>query len=283
LHNQTFYGAVKRRDEEKLQYVVREPLRYKASKKDNGFKSWEELNERIVDLGHPTDSKELKPMVKMMLSQFPEGTSFKEAYEKGIYMLDKNGHKVNQIRHVRCYDKNVSNPVKVKKHTYQSKKEYKQYVWAALGDGSAYALCEYSDGHIKEYKKYTYMEISENRKSGLEDIPTVLSDKKGQPLNLVRKIIKGDMLLLYQNSPDEVLNLVPSEFSRRLYRVISFEGKCRINLLHHLLPKFDKKGESVKDFNKLPQAIRCSINGLSFLQKDVDFVFSRGGITLKEY
>ena len=187
------------------------------------------------------------------------------------------------MRHIRCYNKNVSNPVKVKKHTYQSKKEYKQYVWAALGDGSAYALCEYSDGHLREYKKYTYMEISENRKSGLEDIPTVLSGKKGLTLKLVRKIIKGDMLLLYQNSPDEVLNLVPSELSRRLYRVISFEGKCRINLLHHLLPKFDKKGESVKDFNKLPQAIRCSINGLSFLQKDVDFDFSRGGITLKEY
>ena len=282
LHNQTFYGAVKRRTEEKLQYVVREPLRYKVSKNDKGFKDWEELNERIVDLSHPTESKELRPMVKMMMSQFPEGTSFKEACEQGIYMLDKNGHKVNQIRHVRCYDKNVSNPVRVKKHTYPSNKEYKRYVWAALGDGSTYALCEYSDGHIKEYKKYTYMEISENRKSGFEDIPTVYYGKKGQPLKLVRKIIKGDMLLLYQFSPDEVLNLVPSELSKRLYKVLSFERKCDINLLHHLLPKAEKRGVSVKAFNQLPQAIRCSINKLSFLQKDVDFVFSREGIILKE-
>ena len=218
-------------------------------------------------------------MVKMMMSQFPEGTSFKVACEQGIYMLDRNGRKINRIRHIRCYDKNVSNPVKVKKHTYPSNKEYKQHIWAALGDGSTYALCEYSDGHIKEYKKYTYMDISEY---GLEDIPTFYSDKKGHPLKLVRKIIKGDMLLLYQYSPEEVLNLVPSELSRRLYKVLSFERKCDINLLHHLLPKVEKRGESVKSFNKLPQAIRCSINNLSFLQKDLDFVFSKDGITLKE-
>lgn len=296
LHNQTFYGAVKRRGEEKVQYVVRELLRYKASTRDKGFKDWKDLNDRIVDLSHSTDTKELKPMVKMMMSQFPEGTTFREACEQGIYMLDRNGQKINRIRHIRCYDKNVSNPVKVKKHTYPSNKEYKQHVWAALGDGSTYALCEYSDGQTKVYKKYTYMEISENRKSGIEDIPQVLMGKKGQQLKLVRKIIKGDMLLLYQDSPEEVLNLVPSELSRRLYKVLGFEGVYGITLSHHLLSDSNKKektddgekkrdkGKSIKeckDYSMLPPVIRCSINVISFLQKDMDFDFSKDGITLK--
>lgn len=288
LHNQTFYGAIRRRSDDKMFYVVREPLKYKSSEKDKGFKDWKELNKRIVDLNHPADSEDFKPMVQMMMRQFSEGTTFKDACEQGIYMLDKNGRKVNKLRHVRCYGKNVTNPVKVKRHTYPSEKEYKQHILAALGDNSVYALCEYCDGQTKEYKRYTYMEISENRKAGFEDIPLIYPSKKGQPLQLVRKIVKGDMLLIYKDSPEELLHLDRSELSKRLYRVLSFERKSDIKLLRHLFAKPEKKndktsdrGESIKEYNKLPTVIRCSINGFSFLQKGVDFEFTKDGIILK--
>lgn len=293
LHNQTFYGAIRRRSDDKEFYVVREPLKYKASAKDKGFKDWKELNNRIVDLSHPADSEDFKPMVQMMMRQFPEGTTFKDACEQGIYMLDKNGRKVNRIRHIRCYGKNVSNPVKVKRHSYPSDKDYKQHILAALGDGCVYALCEYTDGLTTEYKRYTYMEISDNRKSGLEDIPTVYPGKKGQPLKLARRIMKGDMLMIYEKSPEELLHLDPSELSNRLYKVLSFEGNYRITLIHHLLSKPEKKdnkenkenkrymGESIKDYKKLPSVIRCSINCFFYLQKGVDFDFGKDGIILK--
>jgi CRISPR-associated endonuclease Csn1 len=232
-------------------------------------------------------------MVQMMMRQFPEGTSFKEACEQGIYMLGRDGRKVNRIRHIRCYGKNVANPVKVKRHTYPSDKEYKQHVLAALGDGSVYALCEYSDGLTTEYKRYTYMEISENRKSGLEDIPAIYPNKKGQPLQLARKIMKGDMLLIYEKTPDELLYLDKLELSKRLYKVQFFEGEKGITLFHHLLSdsktkekgnggeKKRNKGESIKDYKKLPPIIRCSINGFLYLQKGVDFEFTKDGIILK--
>jgi len=293
LHNQTFYGAVRRKSDNKEFYVVREPLKYKSSDKDKGFKDWEELNKRIVDLSYPADSKEFKPIVKMMMRQFPEGTTFKEACEQGIYMLDREKRKVNKIRHIRCYGKNVSNPVKVKRHTYPSDKEYKQHILAALGDGSVYALCEYTDGQTTEYKRYTYMEISENRKSGLEDIPTIYLGKKNQPLKLIRKITKGDMILIYENTPEELLHLDKSELSKRLYKVQSFEGERTVKLFHHLLStsnikeqqeggkKMRNRGESIKDPKKLPSIIRSSINGFSYLLKDVDFEIVKDGIILK--
>jgi len=293
LHNQTLYGAIRRRSDDKEFYVVREPLKYKSSDKDKGFKDWKELNKRIVDLNHPADSEDFKPMVRMMMSQFTEGTTFKDACEQGIYMLGRKGRKVNKIRHVRCYGKNVANPVRVKRHTYLSDKEYKQYVWAALGKGVVYALCEYSDGQTKEYKRYTFMEISENRKLGLEDIPTIYPGKKGQPLKLIRKIIKGDMLLIYEKTPEELLQIDKSELSKRLYKVQSFEGEKGVTLFHHLLSdssikakqegeeKKRNRGESIKDYKKLPPIIRCPISGFSFLQKDVDFEFSQDGIILK--
>ncbi len=292
LHKQTFYGAIRRRNDDKEFYVVREPLKYKSSERDKGFKDWKDLNKRIVDLNHPADSEEFKPMVQMMMRQFPEGTTFKEACEQGIYMLDRNGRKVNKLRHIRCYGKNVANPVRVKRHTYPSEKEYKQYILAALGDSSVYALCEYIDGQSTEYKRYTYMEISENRKSGLEDIPTIYPGKKGQPLQLARKIMKGDMLLIYEKTPDELLHLDKSELSKRLYKVQYFEGERKVTLFHHLLSdsktkekqdgeeKKRNKGESIKDYKKLPPIIRCTINGFSYLQKGVDFEFTKDGIML---
>ena len=127
LHKQTYFGAIKQRGEDKAMFVVREALKYKTTSKDSGFKDWKELNDRLVDLGHAAKEDSYKPMVRMMMRQFPEGTSFKEACEQGIFMLDKNGNKVNRIRHIRCYAKGVTNPIRVKKHTYLSDKEYKQY------------------------------------------------------------------------------------------------------------------------------------------------------------
>ena len=293
LHKQTFFGAVRRRGEDKELFVVREPLKYKTSSRDSGFKDWKELNDRLVDLNHDDKKGGFKPMVQMMMSQFPEGTSFQKACEQGIYMLDKNRNEINRIRRVRCYGKNVTNPIKVKRHTYLSDKEYKQYVWAALGDGSVYALCEYVNGSAKVYQRYTYMDISENRKLGLEDIPTSISDKKGLRYNLRRKICKGDMLLVYKDSPEELLHLDSAELSKRFYKVQCFEGKSAITLFHHLLNKAGAtkttdsgekkrdKGESIKDFEHLPNIIRCSIGSVNFLQKDVDFEFTKDGLKLK--
>lgn len=293
LHKQTFYGAIRRRGEEKEQFVVREPLKYKTSGKDSGFKDWKELNSRLVDLNYTPDDGEYKPMVRMMMSQFPDGTSFKDACEQGIYMLDKKGNKVNKIRHIRCYGKNVTNPIRVKKHTYPSNKDYKQYVWAALGDGSVYALCEYSNGKAKSYQRYTYMDISENRKHGLEDIPSTILDKKGIQLPLCRKICKGDMLLIYKDTPEELLQMDNAELSKHLYKVQSFEGNNNMVLRHHLLStaeatsgadgkeKKRDRGESIKDFQHLPNIIRSSITSFNFLQKDVDFIFAKQGIQLK--
>lgn len=292
LHKQTFFGAVRKIGEEKEFFVVREPMKYKTSSKDSGFKDWKDLNDRMVDLSHDGKDTDLKPMVKMMMRQFPEGTTFKEACEQGIYMLDRNGRKVNKIRHIRCYGKNVTNPIKVKRHAYLSDKDYKKYVWAALGDGSVYALCEYVNGDSKIYQRYTYMEISENRKQGLEDIPSFISDKKGQCYTRTRKVCKGDMLLIYKDSPEELLRLDRAGLTKRLYKVQCFEGKSAVTLFHHLLTKSGvnkptdggekkrEKGESIKDFTNLPNIIRSSITSFNFLQKDVDFEFSKEGLRL---
>ena len=266
LHAETFLGAITQWNNEEIKYVKRVELKYKKSSLDSGFKSWDDLESAIVN----------KQLVQTMKSQFPEGTTFQEACEQGIYMLNKRGEKINRIRHIRIEVKE-KHPLAIKKHTYLSDKDYKQYYYAGMGD--LYVMCEYKNQQEKAYQIYSLFSIAENRKCGIEDIPSSIIGKKGNRLLLNRVIKPGDMVLIYKDTPEELYDLDTATLSKRLYRVPNgaFESDGRINLCHHLYAS-QGKGQSIKDYNNLPPIIRCGASTIRFLQKDVDFSFEKGKI-----
>ncbi|MDO5342507.1 MAG: HNH endonuclease domain-containing protein [Bacteroidia bacterium] len=298
LHGETFYGAITQwqKDERgnfllnedgtiatngKVYYVVRRELKYKSNNVDAGFTSWDDLGNAIVD----------KDLFSIMKGQFSEGTSFKEACAKGIFMFKKNMKgridyseecKVNKIRHIRCYT-SVKNPLAIKNQTYMSDKPYKQKYYAEMGD--LYVMCKYedSDKTDKEFRLFGLFDISENRKMGLEDIPTSVINKKGnKTLWLSHQLKRGDMLLLYKDSLDELKDLDNETLSQRLYVIRGFETDGnRIILQKHINAQSDKdlgKGGSIKDYKQMPEKIRCGINTLKYLILGVDFVITSKGI-----
>ncbi len=302
LHGETFYGAITQglKDEngkllrnddgsiktsEEILYVVRRKLKYKENDNDSGFKNWEELEMAIVD----------KDLFKIIKNQFKEKTLLKEACASGIYMYKKNKNgeidfseecKVNRIRHIRCYS-SKKNPLQIKKQTYLSDKKYKQYYYAEMGD--LYTMCKYEseDKTIKEYRIWSLFDISNNRKSGLDDIPTtMISKKKNVILQQTQQITSGDMLLLYKESPQELFEMEDNMLSQRLYVVCRFETKNNtIILLKNTNAQEDKvlgKGESIKDYSNMPEKIRCGINTLKYLIKDKDFYLTPNGIIFKK-
>ena len=295
LHEESFYGAIKlgKKDanektllrnpdgsivqEDEIKYVVRRDLKFKKNDQDSGFKNWEELENVIVD----------KALLAFIKSQFTEGTSFKDAYEAGI--TDPQG---NKIRHIRCFAPLIKNPLSIKRQTYLSKYLYKQNYYAAMGD--LYLMCKYENNSKTktEYRIWSLFDISQNRKMktpDVEDIPTSLTveDKKHNKyvLNLVYKIRKGDMVLLYENSPDELVEADNALLSQRLYVVTGFENPSLIKLVKHINAKKDTdlgRGESIKSFNKMPEKIRQSIGKLNILLQGKDFEFSADfGIVFK--
>ena len=266
LHAETFLGAITQWNNEEIKYVKRVELKFKKSSLDSGFKSWDDLESAIVN----------KQLVQIMKSQFPEGTTFQEACEQGIYMLNKKGEKINRIRHIRIEVKE-KHPLAIKMHTYLSDKDYKQYYYAGMGD--LYVMCEYKNQQEKAYQIYSLFSIAENRKNGFEDIPSSIIGKKGNRLLLNRVIKPGDMVLIYKDTPEELYDLDIAALSKRLYKVPNgaFESDGRINLCHHLYAS-QGKGQSIKDYNNLPPIIRCGASTIRFLQKDVDFSFEKGKI-----
>lgn len=288
IHKASYYGAITQfaKDDEgkvlmkegrpqvnpTIKYVIRRELKYKKSAADSGFASWDDLGKAIVD----------KELFALMKGQFPEETSFKDACEQGIYMIKKgkNGmpdKKLYRIRHIRC-NTVQKNALKIKEQTYKSEKEYKRYFYAAVGD--LYAMCCYTNGKIREFRIYSLYDVSCHRKSDIEDIPEFITDKKGNRLMLDYKLHTGDMILLYKDNPEELYDLDNVNLSKLLYKINGFENDgLRIRMVNHLVVK-EAMGESVKDYAKLPDIIRCGVKTIKFLimGENRDFVIKNGKI-----
>ncbi len=260
LNDSTYYGAIC--IEGDIKYVVRRELKFKTGNKAKGFYNWEDLDSQIVD----------KNLLKMMKEQFPEGTTFKDACEKGIYTIRKNDNKkLSKIRHVRCYAI-VKNPVKLKKHIYLSEKEYKQHIYAQSGD--LYTMVRYSNKHKTIFIPYSLWDISENRKKKLEDIPSVVC-KNDMQFVKEHSLVVNDILLLY-GKDETPLTLSNENIFNRIYVVKGFEKDGnRIILVKNICAKSETelgKGECVKDWVNLPEKIRCCITTLNYLILNKEFV-----------
>ena len=291
LHGETFYGAITQakkdesgsliRDKEgKIQindeiiYVVRRELKHRKNAQDSGFYNWDDLEKVIID----------KALFQIMKGQFDENTSFKDACEVGVYMLDKYGNKVNKIRHVRCCATQIKNPLVIKKQTYLSKKPYKQNYYADMGE--LYVMCKYQSEDLieKEFVIYSLFDISQNRNNGVEDIPNLILGKRKDLI--LKQILKvGDMMLIYNERPEELQEMENQDLMKRLYVIRGFEndGK-RIIIRQHINAQQEKelgKGETIKDFTAMPPKIRCSINTLKYLLINYDFKIQTNKVTFE--
>ncbi|MFA6403764.1 MAG: type II CRISPR RNA-guided endonuclease Cas9 [Salinivirgaceae bacterium] len=292
LHGESFYGAITQvqKDEngkflrdnegnlivgEQIYYVKREELKHKKNAQDKGFANLEELEKAMVD----------KALFKQIQNQFEEMKkendkfSFANACENGFYMLNKNGKKENKIRRVRCFKPNIKKPLIIKQHTYLSNKKHKQNYYAEVGD--LYVMCKYvsEDETVKEFKIYSLYDLSENRKFGIEDIPKKLVSKKNKIHLVLKQILKtGISILIYDKNIENLKELSKSDIIKRLYIIRGFENDgMRVILVSNISAKPDKdlgKGESIKDFNDLPEKIRCGINTLDFLIEGKEFTIT---------
>ena len=280
IHLQSWYGAVKlplinkegkpMRDEQGNFLYDKQPVRYvkrvSLDELANTKKiDWSKLKEAIVN----------KHLYHMMHAQYPN-LSFKEACREGLYMLDKHGNRINQIRHIRCYAPTNAHIVPIKEQTYLSNKIYKQDFLADIGD--MYAMVRYENEKGKAlYRTFSLYEIS---KSGSMELPSQYVEK-GCIWKLKHVLKKGMKVLLFEHNRDELTALSKAQYSKRLYIIQGFESDKRITLLHHLCAKPDVQREPIQTFDALPEKIRCSVNQINYLIEGIDFVQNVKGIKIK--
>lgn len=283
LHQETFYGAIKPAQkgdngnllkddngkfiqEEKVKYVVRVPFKYKANASDTGFKTLDEIKKQIVDEGLKADIEK----------QVNISGGLKEAFEKGIYLLDKNGNPHgNKIRHIRVWA-SVSEPLKIKKQTNLSDKEYKQHYWAANGEN---IICAYykndgldKKGNIKKDRELEIVNLFDavnlkrlelvNEKGEIElyrkdKNNKVIIDANGNKQMPYATLKAGTKVIFYDENLEE-LKKEDSEgekeynyrISYRMYKVVKFTGG-RLTFQHHLEARNDKELEKAYPENQV--------------------------------
>lgn len=199
LHNETYYGAIER--DGQVKYVVRKTL-------DATFKESDVKN--IVD-----DS------VRAKVEEAIQRYGFKEALAGTIWMSEEKGIPIHKVR---CYTPTVTRPLNIRLHRDLSPKEYKQQYHVTNDTNYAMALYIGQNDRGKEKRLFNivnnlqasaYYKIS--NKGNDEHFGLVPLSKDDYPLAYVLK--KGTLVLLYEESKEELYNADKKELVKRLYKI----------------------------------------------------------------
>lgn len=250
LHGETFYGTIKQpkrndkgvilRDSNKkivfqdVRMVLRKPLVYKKDSNSPGFKTLEDIEKVIVD-------KALFEQIKLQVGD----QTLKEVLSEGdgIWMLDKNGHRVNKIRRIRCFENSIKykSTNSVHAHTFQSEKEYKQFTYSKNEENPYCLFYEEEIGGktqrgIKILSLFDLSQMNIKNKSDIEQEPYFQKVKIGKNEITLKKVLKKwDKFIFYKKSKEELMELSKKSLLSRLYQVYEFELDGRMKFRHHLL------------------------------------------------
>ena len=270
LHNDTYYGAIEVDGE--VKYVVRRSL--------------DGLDEK--DVKNIVDGEVRSKIENAILLH----GSLKKALEETIWM---NEDKQIPIKKVRVFTGTVTRPIHIRQHRDQSKHEYKRQYH--VQNDRNYMMAIYV-GHDKKGKEKREFELVNNitaanfyRRSN-DRVPTdnqlvPLVSKSGYELRYKLKI--GTMVLLYENSPEEVWELDKKNLQKRLYKVTGMssmviQGKFEygtIEMVHHQNAKsssdIKKVNGEYKDGEEFRSGIKMLHSQIRALIQGVDFEINELG------
>lgn len=263
LHNDTYYGAIMVDDT--VKYVIRKNL---DSLEEKDVKN-------IVD-------KEVRSKVENAI--LIHG-SLKKAVEATIWM---NEEKQIPIKKVRIFAGSVTRPLNIRQQRDLSRHEYK-HQYHVMNDRN-YMMAIYAGVNNKGKEKRDFELVSnlvaaDYYKKSNDKTPTggnlIPQNKNGLELRYQLKI--GTMVLLYENSPEEVWDLDKSNLQKRLYKVsglssMVIQGKYdygTIELTHHqdARPSTDvtKKNGEFKADEEFRAGIKMLHSQFKALVQGVDF------------
>lgn len=254
LHNDTYYGAIKR--DGVIKYVIRKEL---SSLKESDV-------ENIVD-----------DIVKEKVKQTIADKGFKQAMGEDIFMNKEKGIK---IKKVRCYAPSVTNPLHIRTHRDESRKEYKRQ-YHVTPDGN-YCMAIY-EGEIKGQIKRSYEIVNMidaaayfKKSSDMSgQYPIAPEIKNG--LKYRCTVRTGTQIILLQ-SDDEEINLANKEdIARRFYYVAVMRSDGRLVLRYSqdardaTTLKKERKSGAYKVGEQYRSEIMMSLSDFHALVEGVDF------------
>jgi CRISPR-associated endonuclease Csn1 len=261
LHNDTYYGAIEKDGE--VKYVVRKNL--------DGLDEKDVKN--IVD-------NEVRLKVENAIQLYG---SLKKALEETIWM---NEEKRIPIKKVRLFAGSVTRPINIREQRDLSKHEYKRQYHVQNDRNYMMAIYIGKDKKGKEKREFELVNNIEaaylyrrSNKNEQELVPYY--SKCGYELQYKLKI--GTMVLLYENSPEEVWELDKTDLQKRLYKVTGMSSMVlqekyefgTIELVHHQdarpSTEIKKKNGAFKSGDDFRPGIKMLHTQINALVQNVDF------------
>lgn len=301
LHKESFYGKIKLVERDENGKPLRDPNTkewiWKTNK--NGEIEYSFVKRVPVDDKLDIDKivdPEIKKIFKRAINE--EKISLKEMAKQGglIYTDPKTGQ-TKRIRHVRCFQR-PTELLEIKKQTYLSKHDYKNFYYADNAENIYYALYEDEKGNrtFEMLSLFNAIRIKEtNNISKIEDFfsPTKeLGRGKNKSVAKLKAVLyKNQKVIFYSKSIDELKELSTNELSKRTYNVYALYGKTtgQVQFQHHLEARADKDikdpnnpnkkliGFSSIDFNNLQPRYLLSPSNFNFAIEGRDFEIKPDG------
>lgn len=248
LHQDTYYGAIEHEGE--IKYVVRKPL-----------DQLEEKNvKNIVD-------NVVRGKIETAIEQYG---NLKKAVEAGIWM---NREKGVAIKKVRIYTSQVKRPLDIRQQRDLSPKEYKRNFHVA--NDSNYMMGIYA-GKSKNGKEKREFELINNLNAveyynsgvSVQDIDILPSEsKKGYPLKWRLRV--GTMVLLYDETPEEIYELDEIQLCKRLYKITGMSSMivtgCNYGVLSLLFHQEARPSKDVTLKNGIYKHGEATRSGITLL------------------
>ena len=310
LHKDSFFGAIRypMTDENGLPKTKDGKFEYEKDKAGNdvvsmvmrvpidSFTKEEELK-KIID---PCVRKSIEVNIENRKS---EGKSFKAAIEEPMWLLDGNGNEIKKnkngrpllpIRHVRCrvaagrgyFTKDKA--IEIKNQTYPSRYEYKN-VYYAQNDGNYLCLLYEGVKKGKVERRFSFLNYFDMVKLGFNRVDDIrkepyfqIIEEQKVSLALTAIIKAGTRVLMWSNSPEELIGMNNRDLSNRLFVVYKFnlKGANCIYLQNHLEARNEiAKDEdyTVFDVSKYQARLTLVANSFNCLIEDRDFVVTEMG------
>lgn len=190
----------------------------------------------MADLTSESDIRKIvDPAVRdIVLAAFREGGS--KALEGEVYM---NREKGILIRKVRCYRPDIKRPLHISRQRDLSVYDYKQQYHVANDENYMMAIYE---GIVRGKPKRTFAMVNNLDATrhftachrGEAAAPLVAAQSpEGYPLLCTLK--KGQHVLLYENTPEEIRRDDPADLARRLYYVTGMSLKLNKGYLYCII------------------------------------------------
>lgn len=284
LHQQTFYGAVKKEEinkkgepEKVIKYVVRKSL---DTLDENGVKNIVDDRVREIVQQAMIEEKKIIKEIEVLKKKLTKAEEVEEitintkieilkSRIAELYSLpNKNGEPV-PIKKVRIYQTSVTNPLHLKRQRDKSgnkPKPYKEFYHVANDSNYAMAIYEGRDvkGNVKrdfqllnnleagEFFKYsTQKDLKEQKLNQLHNLVPEkrVSGNIGLPLKAFLKI--GTMVILWENSQEEVWDLSVSEINKRLYKIVGLSEQVIQGKYYYgtIVLRFNKEAKPSTELN----------------------------------